>query len=169
MAKHVERPIIFPLSNPTDHAECTAQQAFTWTDGRAIFASGSPFSNVTLADGRQCYPNQGNNMYIFPGLGVGSIVAKATRVTDEMLYRATLTLAQCVTRDDLDRGIIYPRIRDIRKVSRAVAAGVLQQAMEDGVAQVTVPEGSTPDDMIADYMWWPSYPSVVYKTGRKSA
>ncbi|KAF0852264.1 mitochondrial malate dehydrogenase (decarboxylating) [NAD-malic enzyme] [Andalucia godoyi] len=168
MAKHVERPIIFPLSNPTDHAECTAEQAFSWTNGKAIFASGSPFDKVTLANGQVCFPNQGNNMYIFPGLGVGAIVAKATRVTDEMFYRAALTLVETVPKEDLERGIIFPRISNIRDVSRIVAINVVKQAIEDGVARVKIPEGKTIDDLIDEYRWEPKYPAIIGEYGDHS-
>jgi malate dehydrogenase (oxaloacetate-decarboxylating)(NADP+) len=88
MAKHVDRPIIFPLSNPTTKAECTAEQAFEWTDGNCVYASGSPFDPVEMDDGRVFSPSQCNNMYIFPGLGLGATLCGAKRVTDRMLYVA---------------------------------------------------------------------------------
>lgn len=88
MARHVDRPVIFPLSNPTTKAECTAEQAFEWTDGRCVFASGSPFQPVHMDDGRVLDPSQCNNMYVFPGLGLGATVCGAKKVTDRMLYVA---------------------------------------------------------------------------------
>lgn len=86
MASNVEKPIIFPLSNPTSKSECTAAQAYEWTDGNLIFASGSPFEPVQMSDGRSYTVSQCNNMYIFPGLGLGASLCGAKRVTDRMLY-----------------------------------------------------------------------------------
>jgi len=100
MAKHCARPIIFPLSNPTDHAECTAKQAFEWTNGTCIFASGSPFQPVTL-NGKTYYPNQSNNMFVFPGIGLGATSIHATMISPRMLNTASYTLAQTVREEDL--------------------------------------------------------------------
>ena len=121
MAAQNKRPIVFALSNPTSKSECTATQAYRWSDGRALFACGSPFDPVTL-DGRTHVPRQGNNSYIFPGVGLGVIVSRSTRVTDEMFMAAAHTLAEQVTEHDLQQGSLYPPLQHIRDVSAHIAA-----------------------------------------------
>lgn len=96
MAKHCDRPVVFPCSNPTSKSECTAEQVYEWTDGRGVFASGSPFSPF-IRKGRTVYPSQGNNMYIFPGLGQGVVMSKARVVNQKMLYRSALAVSECLT------------------------------------------------------------------------
>lgn len=133
MAKHCDRPVIFPLSNPTIKAECTAKQAFEWTDGRCIFASGSPFDSVNMGD-KVFYPTQCNNMYIFPGLGLGATLAGARTVSDKMLYVAAEALANFVTKEELSQGKVFPPLNRIRDVSRSVAVAVIKQAQKEGQA-----------------------------------
>lgn len=131
------RPILFPLSNPLTKAECTFEQAIQWTDGTAIFASGSPFSSfsVKTADAVTTYhPNQGNNVYIFPGLGLGAILAKATKVTDHMVYTSAAALAGSLNREELQQGLIYPRIERVRESSIVVAREVMKAARREGVS-----------------------------------
>ncbi|KAG9255363.1 NADP-dependent malic enzyme [Emericellopsis atlantica] len=135
------RPILFPLSNPLTKAECTFEQAMEWTDGQAIFASGSPFSPITKNTGGESgpvtyLPNQGNNVYVFPGLGLGAILAKATRVTDEMVYTAADALSKSLTADELHAGLIYPRIERVREASLVVAREVMKAARRDGVSDL---------------------------------
>lgn len=138
MARLNPRPIIFPLSNPTSKSECTAAQAYEWTEGRAVFASGSPFAPVPHG-GRTYLPGQGNNAYIFPGVGLGVIVAKARRVTDTMFYAAARTLAAQVTEASLERGALFPPLAEIRKVSVEIAAAVVEVAYEEGLASAPRP------------------------------
>jgi len=154
MHKHCEQPIIFALSNPTSKAECTAEEAYGWTNGAAIFASGSPFNAVRLR-GKVLVPGQGNNMFIFPGVGLGAVVCGATKVTDEMFFTAAKTLAHMVTEEELNAGTIYPDLGKIRQISLAIAAAVCRLAWDEGLAQY--PE---PDDIrqyVRDCMYHPDY------------
>ncbi|CZT48607.1 related to malate dehydrogenase (oxaloacetate-decarboxylating) (NADP+) [Rhynchosporium secalis] len=133
------RPILFPLSNPLTKAECTFEQAITWTEGTAIFASGSPFSSFTSKDHMTTYyPNQGNNVYVFPGLGLGAILAKSTRVTDSMVYTSAAALAGCLNTEEVRMGLIYPKIERVRDASVIVAREVMKTARREGVS--TLPE-----------------------------
>jgi malate dehydrogenase (oxaloacetate-decarboxylating)(NADP+) len=134
-----KRPIIFALSNPTSKAECTAQQAYSWTSGTAIFASGSPFPPVRI-EGRIFVPGQGNNMFIFPGVGLGAVACGAQKVTDEMFFTAAKTLAHLVTDDEMAAGTIYPDLGKIRQISLAIASAVCMLAWEQGLARYAEPE-----------------------------
>ncbi|XP_022721459.1 NADP-dependent malic enzyme-like [Durio zibethinus] len=133
MAALNDKPIIFSLSNPTSQSECTAEEAYTWSKGRAIFASGSPFDPVEYK-GRVFVPGQANNAYIFPGFGLGLIMSGAIRVHDDMLLAASEALAAQVTQENFDKGLIYPPFKNIRKISAHIAANVAAKAYELGLA-----------------------------------
>jgi malate dehydrogenase (oxaloacetate-decarboxylating)(NADP+) len=133
MAEFNEKPLILALSNPTSQSECTAEQAYTWTQGRAIFASGSPFDPVEY-NGKVHIPGQSNNAYIFPGLGLGLVISGAIRVQDDMLLAASEALAGQVTKENVDKGMIYPPFTNIRKISAHIAANVAAKAYELGLA-----------------------------------
>ena len=128
------QPVIFALSNPTSKAECTAEQAYTWSRGRAIFASGSPFAPVTF-EGRTYRPGQGNNAYVFPGIGLGAIACRARTLPDELFLAAATALAGLVRKEHLDEGALYPPLRDIRKISLAIATAVAGRAYDLGLAR----------------------------------
>lgn len=133
MAEFNEKPLILALSNPTSQSECTAEQAYTWTQGRAIFASGSSFDPVEY-NGKVHIPGQSNNAYIFPGLGLGLVISGAIRVQDAMLLAASEALAGQLTKENLDKGMIYPPVTSIRNISAHIAANVAAKAYELGLA-----------------------------------
>jgi len=134
MARLNQRPMIFALSNPTSKSECTAEQAYTWSKGAAIFASGSPFAPVEF-EGRTYVSGQGNNSYIFPGVGLGVIASQSSRVTNEMFFVAAKALAGLVTNDDLAIGRIFPDLARIREVSTEIAIAVAETAFNRGLAR----------------------------------
>ena len=133
MAAHCARPVILPLSNPTSHAEAKPADLIAWTDGRAIVGTGSPFEDV-IYSGRRFRIGQGNNVFIFPGVGLGAIVAQASRITDGMFLAAAQALAGCVRDELLELGSVYPAIDEVRAASRTVALAVAERAVADGVA-----------------------------------
>ena len=143
MAEINEQPIVFALSNPTSKAECSAEEAYRHTGGRALFACGSPYDPVTI-DGKTFVPRQGNNSYIFPGVGLGAIASGARLVTDEMFMAAARTLAKLVTDADLKQGSLYPALPRIREVSAHIAVAVAKIAYQRGLAA-----GREPKNLLA--------------------
>ncbi|MEO1206353.1 MAG: NAD-dependent malic enzyme [Pseudomonadota bacterium] len=139
MAEFNERPGIFALSNPTSRAECTAQHAYDWSDGRAIFVSGSPFAPVER-NGQVFKPGQGNNAYIFPGIGLGAITAQAATIPEELFLVAARSLSEQVQASDLEAGSLFPPLDDILKVSWKIAADVAGQARALGLARADLPD-----------------------------
>ena len=144
MAELNKQPIVFALSNPTSKAECSAEEAYRHTGGRALFACGSPYDPVTL-DGKTFVPRQGNNSYIFPGVGLGAIVSGTRLVTDEMFMAAAHTLADLVSEADIKQGSLYPALPRIREVSAQIAAAVAKVAYDSGLAA-----GVPPNDLLGN-------------------
>jgi malate dehydrogenase (oxaloacetate-decarboxylating)(NADP+) len=139
MAKINDRPIIFPYSNPTSRSECTAEEAYRWSGGKAIFASGSPFPPVEIA-GQRFVPGQGNNVYIFPAMGMAVFATEAARVTDQMFIVAAKAVAEQVANEDLSTGLIYPPQSKILEASLHVAGRVAEHIFGNGLARVPRPD-----------------------------
>jgi len=138
LLKNNKRPIIFPMSNPTSKSECTAEDAYKWTNNQCIFASGSPFDPIKIGN-TTIKPAQANNSYIFPGMALGIISCRSSRVTDEMFIIAAKTLSSLVTDDLLEEGTIYPLLENIRHVSIEIAAAVANYSFKVGLANVVEP------------------------------
>ncbi|KAK1225089.1 hypothetical protein PQX77_011958 [Marasmius sp. AFHP31] len=157
MAALNPRPIIFPLSNPVRLSECTFEDAVKYTDGAVLFASGSPFPEMQFG-GQTLYPGQGNNMYIFPGLGLGAILARATSVTDTMVEASSLGLADSLTPEERSLGMIYPRISRIREISAFIAKEVIRTAQRENVDRSPELRSMNDDQLLAfvnSKMWNP--------------
>ncbi len=154
MATLNERPAIFALSNPTSRAECTAKQVYAWSQGRAIFTSGSPFMDVKYLD-KTFKPGQGNNAYIFPGIGLGAIVSEAERITEDMFLAAAKAVADLVREEDLLVGSIYPPLQNIRDVSLQIAIAVAEEAIKSDIS--TIEDADNLTQRIQDYMYDPAY------------
>jgi malate dehydrogenase (oxaloacetate-decarboxylating)(NADP+) len=158
MARLNDRPIIFPYSNPTSHAECTADEAYRWSEGRAIFASGSPFPPVRLGD-KTLIPGQGNNVYIFPAVGLAVFATEATRVTDQMFITAARAVAAQVSDADLAAGLIYPPLSGILEASIHVAVEVARTIFAEGLARIDEPADL--EAFIRSRMWQAHYRQLI--------
>jgi malic enzyme len=155
MAKNTSRPVIMPLSNPTANAEAVPADLLRWTDGRAQVATGSPFAPVRHGN-RTIQIGQGNNVFVFPALGLGALVSGAREVTDGMITAGARALAGEVTDEELASGLLFPDVRRLREVTAVCATAVARRASEEGVAARTVGEAE-----IREAMWWPDYPEFV--------
>lgn len=160
MAKATDRPMIFPLSNPTSQSECTAEEALVWSEGRAIVATGSPFAPVDFK-GKRFRIGQCNNAYIFPGVGLGITVGQVRRVTNGMFYAAAKTMAHTVSSKDLEEGSLFPALPTIRQSSHAVACAVIRQACEEGHANPKILKNL--EGIVQEAMWEAEYLPVRYE------
>ncbi len=158
MSQINERPIIFPYSNPTSRSECTAEEAYTWSDGRAIFASGSPFDPVQFA-GKTFVPGQGNNVYIFPAMGLAILATNASRVPQKLFIAAARAVAEQVTDEQLDSGLIYPHQSQILEASLHTAVRVAEQIFDGGLARV--PRPADVDAFVRGFAYRPVYSNYV--------
>jgi malate dehydrogenase (oxaloacetate-decarboxylating)(NADP+) len=157
MSRLNDRPIIFPYSNPTSRSECTAEEAYRWSNGKAIFASGSPFDPVQFG-GRTFVPGQGNNVDIFPALGMAILATEAKRVTEAMFIVAAKAVAGQVTQEQLDTGLIYPHQSQIFETSIQVAVKVAERIFEDHLAGV--PRPTDIKEHVRKWAYRPEYPAI---------
>lgn len=155
MAKHVEKPVILPLSNPTSKSEAVPEDLIKWTEGRALVATGSPFEPVQY-NGQTYVIGQANNSFIFPGIGLGVMISKAKRVTDHMLAKAAEAVAGQVHTEQASAPLL-PQVEDLRSVSLAVASAVVQAAIDDGIARV---RPKNIENAVKEAMWEPRYPEI---------
>jgi len=158
MTQENDRPIIFALSNPTSKSECTAEEAYSWSEGKAIFASGSPFDTIKLK-GKTYHPGQGNNAYVFPGVGLGIVASGATRVTDKMFLAAAHALADMMEYKNLEKGALYPALSEIRNVSKRIALAVALEVYNSDLASQPRPENL--EQHIKEIMYSPHYESYI--------
>ena len=164
MVEYTDTPIIMPMSNPTAKAECTPAQAYEWTGGKAVVATGSPFDSVTI-NGRTLTPSQCNNMYVFPGIGLAASVAGVTEITDSMLYAASVACVDAMTTEEMAEGRTFPHIARIRDVSHTVACAVIRVALKEGlttkVSRTTLPTDELLERLVASKMYDPVYVPLV--------
>ncbi len=157
MQAGTERPIILPISNPTANTEARPEDLINWTEGRALVATGSPFDAVDY-QGQTHEIAQGNNVYIFPAVGLGALAVEATRITDRLFTVAAEALAECISQDDLDHGRLYPPMRGLREITRRIAVAVAIACVEEGLAPT--PKGDIAE-RVEQMMWVPEYPEYI--------
>lgn len=155
MGANTERPVILPLSNPTSRSETTPDAVMKATGGRALVAAGSPFPPYADAEGRQRLASQCNNLYVFPGMGLGAIVCQASKITHRMFHAASCAISGMVSEEERAQGMLLPELDDIRKVSFQVALAVAKQAREDGLGMIADDEHLA--GLIRAAMWEPHY------------
>ncbi|XP_068122873.1 NADP-dependent malic enzyme, mitochondrial [Hyperolius riggenbachi] len=160
MAAYNKRPIIFALSNPTSKAECTAEQCYQLTEGRGIFASGSPFSKVTLPNGQTFYPGQGNNAYVFPGVALGVIACGVRHITEDLFLTTAEAIAEDVTAEHLSEGRLYPPLSTIREVSLKIAVKIVDYAYKNNMAS-WYPEPKDKEAFVKSFIYSPDYDSFA--------
>ncbi len=160
MARNTARPVIFPLSNPTSACEALPTDILEWSEWRAIVATGSPFADA-IREGQVHYVGQGNNAFIFPGLGFGAILAECREITDDMVLEAAYALAEYTAASHLKSGRVYPPVSELREVSIRVGARVIEQALREGVAGKTNLEGRDLDTYLRSRFWKPRYLPIV--------
>lgn len=156
MAKHCDNPIIMPFSNPTSQCEAIPQDIIEWTKDTAIIATGSPFKPVNRSDGTTQRIGQGNNVFVFPGIGLGTIFAKAKKIPDSILYAAAVALSESVSPSDFEEKSCYPKISELRSVTVKVAKRVAKQCEKEGVAQVALDHEKL-EELLVKEMWVPEY------------
>ena len=154
------RPMIFALSNPTSKAECTAKQAYTWSEGKCLFACGSPFAPVAVGN-KTFVPRQGNNSYVVPGIGFGCIFVRAKTIPNQIFLTAAKTLANLVSESDLANGSLYPPLSQVRELSAHIAVAVADYCFKNGLAQVERPADL--DKAVREAMWQPTDPKFVFE------
>jgi malate dehydrogenase (oxaloacetate-decarboxylating) len=160
VAGHTARPVVFALSNPTSKSECSLSDAVAATEGRVLFASGSPFDPIN-AHGRTVVASQCNNMFIFPGMGLGALVARSTKVTAAMFLAASRALSQMVTSAELERGMLLPELKSVREASARVALAAALQARDAGHGRLL--DDAAMEAAVRAAQWQPHYPQ--YRPG----
>ena len=166
MAEVNDMPIIMPMSNPTAKAECTAEEAYRHTKGKAIVATGSPFTPVKY-DGKTFIPSQCNNMYIFPGIGLAASVSKVELITDKMLYVAAKACTDSMTQEEIDEGRTFPHIQRIRDVSKNVAVAVIEEGLKHNMCSIKKKDlAGGLDNLVASKMYYPRYAPIVHSSGK---